>query len=207
MNIITSNPIEVQSSADATKTPPDSTKTPGKFKSFLKKEKGKIAAGHAARVEKRAARRAKRNARPLTKTGQWFHDHLPHVKKKSDGIFSKTLPDGTEQNVPASNVNQLPSLIGQDPLLVDTTDANGKKLTTLNVNGVPTAVTQYAANETVQATAPDGTIATYKASDTEDANTPPESEPMSTTTKILIVGGIVLVIAGVLILKDLKNKK
>ncbi len=195
MEVITQGPVDVSSSAD------------GKLKTFLSKEKGKIKAGHQARVEKRAARRAKRNARPLTKTGQWFHDHLPHVKKKTDGTFSKTLPDGTEKTVPAANVNQLPGT----GVLVDKTDANGKKLVTDTVAGAPTAATQYAANETVQATAPDGSIQTYKATDTEDGESTDDGTPadgsMSTTTMVLLgVGALVVIGAIVYFVKRGKKK-
>jgi len=204
MKIITRAPIEVQSSADAIKAPLDSTKSPGKLKAFLQKEKDKIVAGHDKRVVARAARKAKRNARPLTKTGQWFHDHLPHLKKNADGSATKTLPDGSTTPVPPSDIAQWPSLIGQPPVLYDVHDANGKTLAVENVNGTPTAIAKYSAGEVVQATAPDGSVQVYKADDTVDADAPDKdvddkglSENMKTG---LIIGGAALVILGVVIL-------
>jgi len=206
MKIITRAPIEVKSGAD-------STTTPGKFKTFLQKEKGKITASHANRVANRAARKAKRNARPLTKTGQWFHDHLPHLNKNADGSVAKTLPDGTTTPVPPGDIAQWPSLIGQPPLLYEIHDARGKTLTVENVNGVPTAIAKYGAGEVVQATAPDGSVQTYKADETVDADAPDVdasstgSGSMSQNMKTgLIIGGAALVIFGIVILVK-QNKK
>ena len=59
------------------------------------------------RTERREKRRAKYGVRPLnpfTQGGkQFWKNNLPKLKKKANGKFEKTLPDGTQQEIEAAN--------------------------------------------------------------------------------------------------------
>lgn len=61
----------------------------------------------ATRIARRENRKAKYGARPLnpfTKGGkQFWKDNLPKLRKKSNGKFEKTLPDGSKAEVDAAN--------------------------------------------------------------------------------------------------------
>ena len=65
----------------------------------------------AERVEKRTTRRENRKAKygarplnPFTQGGkQFWKNNLPKLRKKANGKFEKTLPDGTQQEIDAAN--------------------------------------------------------------------------------------------------------
>ncbi len=154
------------------------------------------------RSVRRAERRAKRGARPLktyTKNGkQWFKDHLPKVRKKSDGSFEKVNKDGT--TTPVAEVVKIP----KTDILVDKLDTNAKEVVAEIIGGVPEAVVQYSENEVTAVDGDTGGVEYYKNSDVEEAG------GMSKKTKtILIVGGVLvgLAILGFVIYKYKKGKK
>jgi len=65
----------------------------------------------AERVQKRTTRRENRKAKygarplnPFTQGGkQFWKNNLPKLRKKANGKFEKTLPDGTKQEIDAAN--------------------------------------------------------------------------------------------------------
>lgn len=93
---------------DGTKPTAD-TKTKKAKTGFF--SKAKRTERKAERVEKRTTRRENRKAKygarplnPFTKGGkQFWKNNLPKLKKKANGKFEKTLPDGTKQEIDAAN--------------------------------------------------------------------------------------------------------
>lgn len=191
-----------EGSADDKKT---STSKKEKTGLFSKEKKAERKENRAERKQdrsvRRAERRAKRGARPLktyTKNGkQWFKDHLPKVRKKSDGSFEKVNKDGT--TTPVADVVKIP----KTDILVDKLDANAKQVVTEIIGGLPQAVVQYSQNE-VTAVDGDGGVEYYKNSDVEEAG------GMSKGVKTALIVGSVLVglaIIGFVIYKYKKGKK
>ncbi len=221
MRIITNREIKY-SSADATETAQadlaaaQAKKTAAKGGFFSKEKRDARKDVRTAKKEVRVALKAKAGARPLKSFVQGgvkkFHDILHPVSKNADGSLTKTLPNGTTENVAKSDVMQIPvpsalnTKLNLPPLLFDKKDLSGKAAQVVMDSGAPKVATVHMPSETTQLTADDGTIATYKNSDVEkEGADKKEGEGMSTTTKVLIAVGSVGLIGLVIYL--IKRKK
>lgn len=177
------------------------------------------------RKEKRAERRAARKgAKPLKVIIQdgvkKFKKILTPVKKNADG--SGTKPDGTI--IPASRMGTInaPKMLNVASLNFDKADVLDKTVEVLTESGKPEIAVTVPDNDTVTAVDEKGNTNVYKKSDTVPvpdgktaaqaiaAATPvggSEQSPMSATTKWLIGGAAVAVLAiiGVVIYKK-RNK-
>ncbi len=224
--IITSSNPDQQffSNADAKKDAAEKKKTGFFSKEKRTERKTERKADKAVRVEKRAARRAARKAkhgsRPLQQVGGWFKDNLPKIKINADGSGTKVNPTtGEETTVPKQDLLKIDTNkalgnktngINFPPLVFDKKDlAPGKKPTVENVGGTPVGSVNYAKNEVSEAEGPTGDIAFYKNADTEVNDGEPAKEPMSSTTKWLIWGGVGIVglsILGYILKSKFGNK-
>jgi hypothetical protein len=180
-----SNAIGTSTGTGATVKSKDSTKTPVKKAKFFSKEKR--AERKENRIEKRAERRAKRGARPLKQVGAWFKDHLPRVKKNNDGSYTKATVNGQE-TVDPKNV----ASIGSSGILVDKSDAKGRDLKTEVINGVQTAVVNYAQGEVEKLIGDNGQEAVYAKDDVDTG--------MSMGAKIGIAVGIAVTLGTIIYL-------
>jgi hypothetical protein len=204
MKIITNNPIQVEKSSNASGADEKlaaakaKQKSNGIFSQGAKADRKEARTEAKAeriekRVEKRLARRAKYGARPLKQVGGFFKDELATIKKTGSG-YVKTNADGSETPVDTANIAKVGNI------LVDKADAGGKPL----VAEAGKAIVNYTKSETVDATAPDGSIQTYKATDTEADDGAPAKKPMDPKLKWgLIIGGVAV---AVLIAWKLKKK-
>lgn len=206
------NPNASFSYADDAKTASDKKKKTGFF-SKQKREERK-----AVRVDKRETRRKKRKAkygaRPLIgmlKAGKkYFKDRLPKLKKKADGNYEKTLPDGKTVDVPKEAVTIIPAPkgapTGTPPLAVEKAELKtGGQIATEKVNGEVIITNTYTENQTEKATDDKGQEQVYKKADVVDEGSAEAKKPMSTGLKVgLALGGAALL--GLVIYVLVKKK-
>tara|TARA_R110000868_G_scaffold181220_7_gene422080 strand:- start:6786 stop:7544 length:759 start_codon:yes stop_codon:yes gene_type:complete len=189
-------------------------KTKTGFFSKQKREERK-----AVRVDKRETRRKKRiakyGARPLIgmlKAGKKaFKDRLPKLKKKADGNYEKTLPDGKTVDVPKEAVTILPAPkdapAGTPPLAVEKAELKtGGQIATEKVNGEVVVTNTYTENQTETATDNNGKEQVYKIADVVDEGSEEAKKPMSTLAKVGIGVGAA-VILGVIVYLVVRPKK
>jgi hypothetical protein len=196
-------------------TPPADTKAKDKkaktgFFSKQKREERKT-----IREDRKRERKAKYGSRPLIaflKSGkQYFKDHLPKLKKKSNGDFEKTLPDGKTVDVPKDQVTTLPAPkgapAGTQPLAVETADLKtGGQIATEIVNGETIVTNTYAETQTEKAVDDKGQEQVYKKADVVDADSAEAKKPMSTLVKVGLGVGAAAVL-GVIIYLVVRPKK
>jgi hypothetical protein len=173
----------------------------------------------AERVQKRTTRRenrkAKYGARPLIgmlKSGKkYFKDRLPKLKKKANGDFEKTLPDGKTVDVPKEQVTILPPPAGAPantpPLAVEKAELKtGGQIATENVNGEIIVTNTYAETQTEKAVDDKGQEQVYKKADVVDEDSKPPKKPMSTLVKVGLGVGAAAIL-GVIIYLAVRRKK
>lgn len=198
-------------------TPPADTKTKKAKTGFF--SKAKRTERKDERKEKRAIRKgnrkAKYGARPLIgmlKAGKkYFKDRLPKLKKKADGNYEKTLPDGKTVDVPKDQVQILPppagAPAGTQPLAVEKADLKtGGQIATEIVNGETIVTNTYAENQTEKAVDESGKEQVYKKADVVDADSSEAKKPMSTLVKVGLGVGAAAVL-GVIIYLVVRPKK
>jgi hypothetical protein len=186
-------------------------------KGFFSKEKRTLRKDE--RKEKRAIRKGKREAkygaRPLIgmlKSGKkFFKDRLPSLKKKANGDFEKTLPDGKTVDVPKDQVQILPppagAPAGTQPLAVEKSELKtGGQIATENVNGEIIVTNTYSENQTEKAIGENGQEQVYKKADVVDADSSEAKKPMSTLVKVGI-GVAATAVLGVIIYLIVRPKK
>ena len=159
--------------------------------------------------KRRAARKAKYGARalsPFNKQGrQFYKDNLPKLRKKADGNFEKTLPDGSKVDVPK-----------EDVILMS--DANNKSAPQIPVekkevqDGLPIIASNGVATKDVplekteEALNDKGQVQTYKKADVVDADSKDAKKPMSTLVKVGLGVGAAAVL-GIIIYLVVRPKK
>lgn len=181
-----------------------------KIKEFFKKHKGEKIKGFIGKVKSFVGKlKAKRNARKLkrlkNKEGkEGFVDVIPPLLKGADGTFKKTLPDGSTQTIPSSQVQK-----GADGNIYYTED-----LKVSENQKAPTVMTDEAGNKflgteipledthTLTTTPDAGSVnEVYKKSDVIDENGTPLASTkggMSKNLKMgLIIGGGLLLVIGI----------
>lgn len=165
------------------------------------------------RRERRANRKAKYGARPLnptTKGGkQFYKDHLPNLKKKADGNYEKTLPNGDKQDIPKEQVQIIMPPAGSksvEPIAIDKKDLATPQEVVTQVVGNTLQVSKNYVESQVEKVVDGGAETVYKKADVVDADSPEAKKPMSKTTIALLIGGGVLVlVAGYFIYKKMKK--
>jgi hypothetical protein len=194
-------------------TPPEDKKVKTGYFS-----KGKRTVRKDNRKEKRALRRANRKAKygarplnPLTEGGkQFYKDKLPKLRKKANGNFEKTLPDGTVVNVPKEEVTIIPPPANNknaQPTAVETKDLKTPAaVTTQVVNGVVEVSKKYTEDQTEVALNDKGQEQVYKKADVVDADSKEAKKPMSLGLKIGI-GVAATAVLGVIIYLMVRPRK
>jgi len=165
------------------------------------------------RKERKANRKAKYGARPLnpiSKGGkQFWKDHLPHLKKKADGNYEKTLPNGDKQDIPKEQVQIIMPPAGSksvEPIAVDKKDLATPQEVVTKVVGNTLEVSKNYVESQVEKVVDGGAETVYKKADVVDEGSPDAKKPMSKTTIALLIGGGVLVlVAGYFIYKKMKK--
>jgi hypothetical protein len=167
------------------------------------------------REERRAKRIAKYGARPLIgmlKAGKKnFKDRLPKLKKKANGDFEKTLPDGTIVDVPKEQVQILPppagAPAGTPPIAVEKAELKtGGQIATEKVNGEVIVTNTYAETQTEKAVDDKGQEQVYKKADVVEEGSKDAKKPMSTLVKVGLGVGAAAVL-GVIIYLVVRPKK
>jgi hypothetical protein len=165
--------------------------------------------------EERRARRAKYGARPLnpfSKGGkQFWKDKLPKLKKKANGDFEKTMPDGSIVIVKGKDVTIIPAPKGApegtQPLAVETADLKtGGQIATQVVNGETVVTNTYSENQTEKVIGENGQEQVYKKADVVDEGSAEAKKPMSIGIKIAIGVGAAAIL-GVIIYLAVRQKK
>ena len=166
------------------------------------------------RIERRKNRKAKYGSRPLnpfSKGGkQFWKDKLPKLKKKENGDFEKTMPDGSIVIVKGKDVTIIPAPkgapAGTPPLAVEKAELKtGGQIATEKVNGEVVITNTYTESQTEKATDDKGQEQVYKKADVVDEGSPDAKKPMSTGLKVgLAVGGAALL--GLVIYVLVKKK-
>jgi hypothetical protein len=196
--------------------PADKKRKKAKGGYFSKERKEARVADRIATIEKRRKDRiAKYGARPLIgilKAGKKaFKDRLPKLKKKANGDFEKTLPDGKTVDVPKEQVTILPPPAGAPantpPLAVETSDLKtGGQIATEKVNGEVIVTNTYTENQTEKAVDEKGQEQVYKKADVVDKDSAEAKKPMSTLVKVGLGVGAAAVL-GVIIYLVVRPKK
>jgi len=144
-----------------------------KRKELWEKKKAGWSANRKARI---ANRKAKRNARELevsenTQIGSslestpiTFEDNVPEVTRQADGSGLKIGPAGKE-TVKAEHIKDV--MVDGEKVTIDQTDVGTKQLKTNNSGDL---VVEYGEDETLEATKPDGSQATFRKDDVDDGN-------------------------------------
>jgi hypothetical protein len=243
MKVITSRNIVYQTADRFSNAPGKKDKTPKKEKTSKdgspKKErtgffsKAKRDERKGKRDERRAERKKKWGARPLKgfmKNGkQWFKDHVPKIKKRTNPAtgkeeFVKITPPTPENPNPAPIVVPKEQIIvvppqavapgvtmPTEPIIVDKKDLDNENLVDVKIeqgaDGQPIVVQQLPEEKTETIVDPNTNQSeTYKKTDVIDKDAKDDKKPgMSTTTKVLIGVGSALVL-GVIIYVLVKNK-
>lgn len=169
---------------------------------LLNKIKGAHIGQKIGKFVKKVAAAIKKDARKLThrkdKSGKSVYtDKLPTVTNGE-----KKLPDGSTVQVPASNIATINTPAG--PVSFDKADVpNGGQPTATVQGGTPVLTKDYTEDQVTTVQNDDGSTETYKNSDignSGDANATGSNSgwsSLSNTKKGLIIGGIVLVVAGI----------
>lgn len=168
----------------------------------------------ARREERRKLRKARYGARPLigmVKAGKkYFKDRLPKLKRKANGNYEKTLPDGKTIEIPKEQVTVIPAPKNQPnaiPAVIETKDLQTPaEVVTQVVNGEVEVSKNYTEQQTEVAVDDNGVEQVYKKADVVDVDSTEAKKPMSTGMKIgLALGGVaVLGLIGYLILRKKK---
>lgn len=206
----------VPPTTSGTVPPADKKRKKAKGGYFSKERKEARRDDRIATIEKRRKDRiAKYGARPLIgmlKSGKkYFKDRLPKLKKKANGDFEKTLPDGKTVDVPKDQVQILPppagAPAGTQPLAVEKSELKtGGQIATENVNGEIIATNTYAENQTEKAVDNSGKEQVYKKADVVDEGSKDAKKPMSTLVKVGI-GVAATAVLGVIIYLIVRPKK
>ena len=180
--------------------------------------KGKRKERQADRVEKRKERRANRKAkygaRPLNPTTQggkqFWKDRLPNLKKKADGNYEKTLPDGSKQDIPKEQVQIIPPPAGSksvEPIAVDKKDLATPQQVVTQVVGNALQVSKNYGEGEIEKVLDGGAETVYKKADVVDEGSSETKKPMSKNLKIglWVGGGLFVLVAGYLIYKRMKK--
>ena len=201
---------------DGTTPPDDKKRKKAKGGYFSKERKDARVADRVATIEKRRKDRiAKYGARPLIgmlKAGKKnFKDRLPKLKKKENGDFEKTLPDGKIVDVPKDQVQILPppagAPAGTPPIAVEKAELKtGGQIATEKVNGEVIVTNTYAETQTEKAVDDKGQEQVYKKSDVVDEGSKDAKKPMSTLVKVGLGVGAAAVL-GVIIYLVVRPKK
>jgi hypothetical protein len=165
------------------------------------------------RDERRANRKAKYGARPLNPTSkggkQFWKDHLPHLKKKADGNYEKTLPNGDKQDIQKEQVQIIMPPANSksvEPIAVDKKDLNTPQEVVTQVVGNTLQVSKNYVESQVEKVVDGGAETVYKKADVVNEGSPEAKKPMSKTTIALLIGGGVLVlVAGYFVYKKMKK--
>lgn len=161
------------------------------------------------RIERRAARKGAKPLKVIVQNGvKKFKQILSPVTKNADGTGTKA--DGTI--VPATRMGTInpPKGINVPALNFDKMDAVNKTVEVLADSGKPELAVTVPENDTVTAVDSNGVASVYKKSDTVVAlapEAPKVKEPLSTTTKWLIGGVAVAVLAIVAVIIYKKRNK
>lgn len=198
-------------------TPPADTKTKKAKTGFFSKARRTERKDDRikTREERKANRKAKYGSRPLnpfSKGGkQFWKDKLPKLRKKSNGDFEKTMPDGSIVIVKGKDVTIIPAPkgapAGTQPLAVETADLKtGGQIATIVENGETIVTNTYAENQTEKAVDESGKEQVYKKADVVNADSSEAKKPMSTLVKVGLGVGAAAVL-GVIIYLVVRPKK
>jgi hypothetical protein len=167
----------------------------------------------AKREERRKLRKARYGARPLigmVKAGKkYFKDRLPKLKRKANGNYEKTLPDGKTIEIPKEQVTVIPAPKNQPnaiPAVIETKDLQTPaEVVTQVVNGEVEVSKNYTEQQTEVAVDDNGVEQVYKKADVVESDSPEAKKPMSTGLKIGIAVGSAAVL-GLIIYLVVKKK-
>lgn len=198
--------------ADSTTTPATTKKEKKGF--FSKARRAERKADRIKTREERREKRAKYGARPLnpfTEGGKKFwKDNLPKLRKRADGDFEKTMPDGTRVVVKGKDVTIFPAPANNknaEPAAIETKDLKTSAAVVTNVvDGAVQVSKKYSENQTEKALDENGVEQVYKKEDVVDANSSEAKKPMSTTTKVLLGIGVAAVLGLGIYFATKKNK-